>query len=75
MMSQETDISSWFHANFESGIDTDVVRKEQLWQKVEIRYDEKSSSVSLVLRYKTMILRLLKPWDIMAKKVAIDSYS
>ena len=32
MMSQETDISSWFHANFESGIDTDVLRKEQLWQ-------------------------------------------
>ena len=31
-MSQETDISSWFLANFESGIDTDVVRKEQLWQ-------------------------------------------
>ena len=61
MMSQETDISSWFHANFESGIDTDVIRKEQLWQKVEIRYDEKSSSVSLALRYKTMILRLLKP--------------
>ena len=31
-MSQETNISSWLHANFESGIDTDVVPKEQLWQ-------------------------------------------
>ena len=31
-MSKEADISSWLHANFESGIDTDVVPKEQLWQ-------------------------------------------
>ena len=31
-MSQETDISSWLHANFETGIDTDVVTKEELWQ-------------------------------------------
>ena len=31
-MSQETNISSWLRANFESGIETDVVPKEQLWQ-------------------------------------------
>ena len=31
-MSQETDISSWLHANFETSIDTDVIPKEELWQ-------------------------------------------
>ena len=42
-MSQETNISSWLHANFESGIDTDVVPKEQLWQSYIQRFSTTAS--------------------------------
>lgn len=31
-MPHESDITSWLHANFESGIETDVVPREHLWQ-------------------------------------------
>lgn len=60
-MPQESDISSWLHANFESGIDTDVVPTKHLWQSYletlstaesrnAIRRDEFFTSLGIVLQ-------------------------